>query len=73
MHYALPSKGDEAVADLGEQSEGLGLCELGVGLEVLLEVGVAEFLHDVVVVGTLHDIIDLDDVFGLEQLQDLNF
>lgn len=42
-------------------------------LEVLLEIRVTELLYDVVVVRTLHHVINPHDVFAFEQLQDLYF
>jgi hypothetical protein len=71
MDDAFADEGEEAVDDLAEEVDGLGLGGVGGEFEVLLEVGVAEFLDDVVVVGALHDVVDGDDVLGLDLLQDL--
>jgi hypothetical protein len=71
MDDALSDESEEAVDDLPEDIDGLVLGSEGGDLEVLLEVGVAEFLDDVVIVGGLHDVVDGDDVLGLDLLEDL--
>jgi hypothetical protein len=70
---AFLDEGEEAVADLPEQFPRLWFCQLrGIGEEAL-QVRVAEFLDDVVVVAALHDVQHVDDVIRLQKLQNLDF
>ena len=71
MNNPFPGQGNESIANLSQKSDCLLLGKGVLGFEILLKIWVAKLLNDVVVVGALHDIIDLDDVFGFEELQDL--
>lgn len=71
MDDAFLGEGDEAVDDVLEDVDGFVFGEGGVLGDVVFKVVVAEFLDDVVVVGTLHDFIDGHDVGRLDLLQDL--
>lgn len=73
MDDAFFGKHDKAIADLFEELDGFVLCEFPFGLEELFEVGVTNFLYDVVVVAAFHDIHHLDDIVRLEHLHDLYF
>lgn len=73
VNDAFADEGNEAVAYLLEKGDGLGFGHGAVRLHVLLEVAVADLLHNVVVVAALHDLQHAHHVLGLEQLQDLYF
>lgn len=45
---------------------------MGGDFEILLQIGITEFLDDVIIVGAFHDIIDCHDVLGFDLLQDLD-
>ena len=53
--------------------DGLGLGGLWCDFKIFFEVGVAEFLDDVVIVGAFHDLVDRHDILGLDLLEDLYF
>jgi len=71
MNNPFPGQGNESIANLSQKSDRLLLGKGVLGFEILLKIWVAKLLNDIVVVRALHDIIDLDDVFGFEELQDL--
>ena len=71
MHYSLFYQGNESVHDLPYDLDRPFLGDNCILLDVFFEVAVAEFLDDVVIVGALHDLVDGDDVLGLDLLQDL--
>lgn len=72
MDDALLDERDEAVADLPEELDGFLLGQFLFGLQVFIEVAVANLLDDVVVIIALHHVQHADHVFGLQQLQDLD-
>lgn len=71
MDNALFDQRQEPIDDLPEDLNGLGLGGVRGDPEVLFEVGVAEFLDDVVIVCGFHDVVDSDNVLGLDLLEDL--
>lgn len=74
MNDAFSSEYDESVTDLSQNIDSLFFWEWGLAyLHVLFQIGVAEFLNDVVVIVTFHNIENLDDVLGFQHLHDLYF
>jgi len=70
---ALPDQREESVDDLLQDVDGLGLGGVRSDFQIFFEVGVAELLDDVVIVGAFHHLVDRHDVFGLDLLEDLYF
>jgi hypothetical protein len=66
----LLDEGKESIADLFKDSDGLQFREAGSLIEVVLEIRIAKFLDNVVVVAALHDIQHAYHVLRLQQLQD---
>lgn len=62
MNDAFFSKHDKAIADLLQEINGFVFWQLSFGLEVLLEVRVANLLDDVVVVAAFHNVHNLYDI-----------
>lgn len=71
MDDALPDEGQKPIHYLLQYIHSLLLGGMRGHSEVLLQVGVAELLDDVIIVGALHDIVHCHDVLGLDLLQDL--
>jgi hypothetical protein len=69
---SLSDESHKAVADLSDDVGGRVFRKVGVMIDKLLEIVIAYFLDDVVVMRALHDIEHSDYVLGLEQLQNLN-
>lgn len=55
MNDAFADERNEAVADLPEEGDSFWLGHWAVRLHVLLEVAIADLLHNVIVVTALHD------------------
>ena len=72
MDDALLDEGEEAVADLPKHIDRLLLITLVAAFDVLGEVAIAELLNDVVIFGALHDVVEHDDIFGVQLLEDLD-
>ena len=66
MNDSLLDKGHETITDLFENVDGLVLGEVGMMVYELLEIAVADFLYNVVVVTAFHDIEHLHDVLGFD-------
>lgn len=62
----------KAIADLSDDISGCFLRKVGVVIDELLEIVIAYFLDDVVVMRALHDVKHSNDVLGFEKLQYLN-
>lgn len=73
MDDAFADECEEAVADLAEHFDGICLWVMVVAFDIFGEVAIAKFLDDVVVFGALHDVVEGDDVFGVQFLQDVDF
>ena len=73
MDDAFLHQRHEAVGDVPQYLDSFGLGKRSVGGDEILELALAQFLDDVVVIGTLHDLIDGHDVGGFDLLQDLYF
>ena len=73
MHDLMLIEGLEGVKDLKEELDGLLLREGFVLLEILGEVALVAVLKDEVeIVGGLFDVVELDDVFVIAGLEDLD-
>lgn len=73
MHDLMLVEGFEGVEDLKEKLDGLLLGEGFVLLEILGEVALVAVLeNEVEIVGGLLDVIELDDVFVIAGLEDLD-
>lgn len=66
MNDSFLDKGHETITDLFENVDGLVLGEVGMMVYELLEIAVADFLYNVVVVTAFHDIEHLHDVLGFD-------
>ena len=72
MDNTFTDESQESVADLFQQIDGSVFVEFLFLVQEVLEVPVTQFLNDIIVVGTLHHVIQGDYVFGLDCLQNLN-
>lgn len=68
MDDALLDKSEEAVADLPKHVNWLLLIALVATFDVLGEIPITELLNDVVIFGTLHDVVEHDDILGVQFL-----
>jgi len=71
MDDAFLDKREEAIADLLQQLQSSFLRDVGVAVDVLFQIRVADLLDDVIVVAAFHHIQNLDDVVGFEELKNL--
>ena len=72
MDNTLLDKSQEAVANLPQHINSLFLGPLVALFDVLGEVPITEFLNNVVIFGALHDIVEHNNIFGMQFLEDLD-
>ena len=62
MDDSFSNEGEKTVTDLFEHIDGICLRTLVVAFDIFGEVSVAQLLNNIVIFGTLHDIVKGDDV-----------
>lgn len=74
MYNTLLGQGEETIADFGDKLHCFLFIEDSsrLGLEVVLEIGFAELLDDVIVVGTFHYIVKANNVWGVHSFHDFD-
>jgi hypothetical protein len=73
VHDSFLNKSNKSIANLPKKAKSLCFRHLGVLLDVPIEIAIADILDDIVVMTAFHYVENLDNVIGLEKLQDLYF
>ena len=63
VNDTLSGKSDKTVADLSEKVNGLFFRYFFMFFEILAKIFLTNFLHDVIIITTLHDIHHPDNIF----------
>ena len=71
MDDTLPNQSHEPVTNLSQNIDALFLWDVRMLINKFFKVAIAYFLNDVVIMTTFHDIQNLNNIFRLDQLQDL--
>lgn len=73
MNNALSNKRKKSITKLSQYLNTLGFRHLFACPDNLREILIAKLLNDVIILGTLHDVAETDDILGFDGLNDLNF